>query len=122
MGHKNYSKFSQHFKNTENNPANTIEENKTEVLEGQVSVNDITGEQNDNVIEPVVETVLGFVSGCEKLNMRKEPNKESDVLIILNKNTEVQVNMTESTTEDFYKVYGPNGVEGYCMKQFISIK
>ena len=64
------------------------------------------------------------VINCEKLNVRKEASKTAEVVCVINKNTELTVNVTNST-EDFYKVYTTNNevlVEGYCVKDFIKIK
>lgn len=111
MGNKNYSKFSQHF--------NKNKEQRNEVIEGQITIDELVkGEQE---VENVTKTVLGVISGCEKLNMREDSNKESNIVAILTKNAEVTINLTEST-EDFYKVCTAAGQEGYCMKKFISIK
>lgn len=135
MGHNNYSKF---FKNTES-------EEVIPVMEDQISIEEI-GDNDPHVVSeeleqavinsggevmrveaPVeetvveVETVVGVVSGCEKLNLREEASKDSKVLSILNKGTELVVS-TEESTEDFYKVITATGVEGYCMKKFITIK
>lgn len=141
MGHNNYSKF---FKNTE------IQE-VVPVMEGQIPIEEL-GDNDSHVVseelkqavinaggevmraaEPVeeveeveelieeVETVTGVVSGCERLNLRKEASKDSDILSVLNKGTELVVSSEESTDE-FYKVVTEAGVEGYCMKKFITIK
>jgi uncharacterized protein YgiM (DUF1202 family) len=131
MGHNNYSKF---FKNTES-------EEVIPVMEDQISIEEI-GDNDPHVVseeleqavinaggevmraeEPIVEveTSIGVVSECDKLNLREEANKNSKVLAILNRNTELVVSVEEST-EDFYKVITSSGVEGYCMKKFITIK
>lgn len=118
MGHNNYSKF---FKNTESEEVNPV-------MEEQISIEEIVNEEvmkiEDSVEETIVEveTVVGVVSGCEKLNLRAEANKDSKILTILDKNTELIVDIDASTTEDFYKVITNAGVEGYCMKKFITIK
>lgn len=77
------------------------------------------------VIKPEeMEDILpAVVTGCSKLNLRKEASKESDVVCTLAKGTEVTIDITEST-EEFFKVYAVSGetlVEGYCIKDFISI-
>lgn len=146
MGH-NYSNFSKHFKNNNNDKHVVSEELKETVekaggevmtvesveennvpMEGQISVDEILAPEevvelkDEEVAEVNVDgNLTGVVSGCEKLNLRKEANKGSDVISVLNKDTELTVNPAEST-EDFYKVCGPNGVEGFCMKKFITIK
>jgi uncharacterized protein YgiM (DUF1202 family) len=79
------------------------------------------------VVESVVEEesvtesdeVIGVVTDCVKLNVRKEPSKDSDVVCELLLGTEVMIDIFEST-DDFYKVITEAGVEGYCMKKFIN--
>ena len=73
--------------------------------------------------ETVVETpepVIGKVEGCKKLNVRKEPDTEADVVCVVPEGTEVIVDEEESTV-DFYKVCTSAGIEGFCMKKFISV-
>lgn len=117
MEHNNYSKF---FNRTENK--DIVPE-----MEGQISFEEIVPEVEVTVEEPVenqvveVETVVGVVSGCAKLNLRAEANVNSKVLTILNEDVELAVSPNFST-EDFYKVVTATGVEGYCMKKFITIK
>lgn len=65
--------------------------------------------------------VKGVVIGCIKLNVRKEAKPGSEVLLIIDKDTEVNI-LLEESTEEFYKVTTSSGVEGYCMKQYIEIK
>lgn len=114
MGHKNYSNFSKHFSKKQNNV-----ETDNKPMEGQVTVEDVVTPVEEN--NEVVETVTGVVTGCEKLFVRTKPNKESNHITIIPKDTEVQINLSEST-EDFYKVTTSMSFEGYCMKKFITIK
>ena len=64
---------------------------------------------------------IGVVSNCKKLNVRAEPDINADVICVIDKGTEVSIDMSEST-EDFYAVYLVSGVEGYCMKEFIAVE
>ena len=80
-----------------------------------------TEEQDKIQPDEIKEAV---VVNCEKLNVRKEASKTSEVVCVIAKNTELTVSITKST-EDFYKVYAVNNevlVEGYCIKSFIKIK
>lgn len=73
--------------------------------------------------EPVVEEpaeVYGVVTNCAKLNVRKAPSADANIVTEIAVGTEVMVDDTEST-EDFYKVVTEAGIEGYCMKKFITI-
>lgn len=111
MGNKNYSK---HFKfnNNRNKNANN-EEDKAVITEAINTVTPINEEVES-------EFVTGIVTGCKKLNVRKESNKNSDILCVIDESSEVMV--FHNSTEDFYKVTTASGVEGYCMKKYITIK
>lgn len=124
MGRKNYSKF---FRNEETEEIAVLNDGGSVADETIDAVVDQLKEEGFEPVEaPAVQTVAtfvkGVVSGCKKLHLRKGPSKESASLCVLNENTEVTVNFEESTTEDFYKVCTAAGIEGYCMKKFISIK
>lgn len=66
------------------------------------------------------ETKHGVVVDCLKLNVRKEPDIESDALCQITASTDLVVYENEST-EDFYKICTSAGIEGFCMKKFIKI-
>lgn len=67
------------------------------------------------------EPAIGKVVGCQKLNIRKEPNGEAEVLGTISADSEIMIDEDESTS-DFYKVYTESGTEGFCMKQYIAIQ
>ena len=79
-------------------------------------------ETEEHISEPEhpVEPVYGKVSGCKILNVRSEATKDSDIVCTIDEGTEVMVNLDESTV-DWYKVCLADGIEGYCMAEFISI-
>ena len=143
-----YSENSEQIKNnemeidankiTDITPVNEIPEN-TEVKEGiniienpeepevitstGETVDDMAGESNVNPEIPENKegaTAVGTVVKCSKLNVRKEPSKDSDVVCVFSKNYTVTIDL-DNSTDDFYKVILPIG-EGYCMKNFIEIK
>lgn len=77
------------------------------------------------VEEPVVETpepttIEGVVSGCAQMYVRSEAFVESEPVGIIKSGTKVQIFETEST-DDFYSVCTETGLEGFCMKKFISV-
>ena len=67
------------------------------------------------------QTMFGLVSDCFKLNVRTEPNKESDIMCVIEENEEVMID-PDYSTEDWYKVYTKEGVDGFCMKEFIEVR
>lgn len=89
-------------------------------------------EKTSGNIEPSIpETVVkeevadnlqcGKVYGCAKLNIRKKPNSDAEVVCVLPQGSDVIVDTYESTIE-YYKVYTSVGLEGYCIKKYISFK
>ena len=126
---KNYSKFSQKKENV------NLEEifPETEAVEADAEqepiidpVVEAEAEQAQEIVEEsqkveeAVQTV-GFVDNCERLRVRKESNVDSEELCIINKLSEVVIDL-DNSTDYFYKVTTSEGVEGYCMKKFITIK
>ena len=71
--------------------------------------------------EPVAAPKIGIVTDCSKLNVREEPSAKSAIVCVVDCSTDLMIE-DERSTEDFYKVYTATGVEGYCMKRFITIK
>lgn len=68
--------------------------------------------------EPPVE---GKIVGCERLNVRKLPDKNAEILGVVTEGSKVQIDLSKSTT-NWYAVYTAAGLEGYCMKKYISTK
>lgn len=118
MVKKNYTKFSQHFNRNK-------EQNNTEIMDGQIAIDEIANGENPTIVNEEVEsankTYTGIVTGCKKLNVRKEPSSHSEVVCIIDENTEV---ILESLVlhNGFYKVNTVHGAEGYCMEKYIKIK
>ena len=54
------------------------------------------------------EPAIGLVSNCANLRIRKEPDDKAEVLGTI-------------PVGEFYKVYTDSGLEGFCMKQFITV-
>lgn len=72
------------------------------------------------VEESPAKIVFGCVTNCFKLNVRKNPSREADVVCIIEAGSDVEIDESGST-EDFYKIYTATGQEGYCMRRFIDI-
>lgn len=90
----------------------------------EMSIADIvTNEEDKKILEPVKakkkRTVIGIVN-CDQLFLREEPDRESDALDILLKDSAVIID-EDGSTATFYKVIA-RGIVGYCVKEFITIK
>ena len=89
-------------------------------------IEEAAAEPVDQPVEeaPKKETKVGIVANCEKLNLRRSPLKDSDganIIIELLPGVAVVIDEDESTP-NFYKVITEDGLEGYCMRQFIEVK
>lgn len=96
--------------------------------------NSVTPVEEQDVIqeEPVVETpvekpvvkkpktVKGTIVGCVKLNVREQMHIGATILCTLPAGTEVKV-IVDETHEGWYHVFTKTGVEGFCVKKYISI-
>jgi len=78
-------------------------------------------EVSRNEFEEFNDILLGIVTGCEKLNVRKEPSSTAAIICEIENRTEVMIEEVEST-EDFYKVCTASGIDGFCMRKFIEIQ
>ena len=79
----------------------------------------------ENIIEEVEETKpdpkIGTVTDCNRLNVRKDPNPNAEIICEVPAATDLMID-EEQSTDTFYKVFTAAGVEGYCMKRFVTIK
>lgn len=78
---------------------------------------DIRVEEN----EEAVENIIGVVTDCLKLNIRKEPNKDSDVVVVVTCLDELKIDL-DASTDDWYAVCTVAGIEGFCMKKFVAVR
>ena len=72
-------------------------------------------------VEPVTpkknRPKIGEVN-CDQLKLREEPDTDADVLYIMAKGDVISILGEE---KNFYKILC-NGIVGYCVKKFITIK
>ena len=58
---------------------------------------------------------------CLRLHVYSEPNENSEVICKVRYLTEVAIDL-DNSTEEFYKIYTAIGAEGFCQKEFVTIK
>lgn len=92
--------------------AEDVTEDITEVTEAET--------ETAHVIE-VVKPKVGIVTGCIKLNVRKAASSTAEILGVIEEGSEVQID-NDFNAPDFYKVSAATGMEGFCMKKFITVK
>ena len=121
-----YSKFSGEEPMLVNDPEleveDTVEEKVDEPIEGQIVIPEVEPELVSDP-EPSVEPEnrkFGKISNCKKLNVRKLPSRDAEIVSELIEGSEVMIDEKESTAL-FYKICTEHGIEGYCMKDFIKV-
>ena len=86
--------------------------------------------QNEKKEESIIETVVeethavekhGVVVDCFRLNVRSAPSIDAEVVCEIDCSTDMLV-YEEESTDEFYKICTSSGVEGFCMKKYISIR
>ena len=79
--------------------------------------------EEEQITDPIeeVNSLSAIVIDCYRLNIREKPTMYSKVLATIIVGTEVEV-VEKKKADKFYKVKLSNGVEGFCMKDFIRIK
>ena len=68
-----------------------------------------------------VKPFIGIVTDCVKLNVRKTPETDGAILTVIPALSTVTVDM-EGSTNTFCKVRTDDGIEDYCMKQYIHLR
>ena len=121
-----YSKFSGEEPMLVNDPEleveDTVEEKVDEPIEGQIVIPEVEPELVSDP-EPSVEPEnrkFGKISNCKKLNVRKLPSRDAEIVSELVEGSEVMIDEKESTAL-FYKICTEHGIDGYCMKDYIAV-
>ena len=115
---ENVNEIEESFKETEetiNEVNETVEQVEETINEVEESTNEI-----EETKEEVTEEVIGKIIEFEKLYIRKEANKYSEPVGIVTDKDYLSIDIMHST-DDFYKVITSNGLEGYCVKEFVKI-
>lgn len=72
-------------------------------------------------IGAAVEPKFGIVSNCKKLNIRVEPNIESEILCVVDAGDRLMIDPANSD-EGWLNVFINAGIEGFCMKEYVEIE
>ena len=114
MSKKHYTQYSK-FSGEEPEPEVEEETVEEQPLEGQTTIPEVEPEV------PAAEIrKFGKINNCKKLNVRKLPSRDAEIISELVEGSEVMIDEKESTAL-FYKICTEHGIEGFCMKQFIKV-
>lgn len=82
----------------------------------------MTKDKNYKVEDKVEKKPLrGITTKTFLLNVRKEPNIDSEIIYRLDYSSLVMID-EENSTDEWYKIRTLNNIEGYCMKEYITLK
>ena len=105
----------------------TINEVEESTKETEETTEEVTEEVTDQeVIVPSIDNnvenneIIGKINGFKNLYVRKEASKDSEPVGIVTDKDDLSIDVARST-DDFYKVITSNGLEGYCVKEFVKI-
>lgn len=124
--HKDYTRYSNREQRTETKLMEEVEakvaNTEFETVTAEAVVEEPETEQlvMEEVPEMIPEPKAGVVSGCARLNVRIEPDPNADVVCAINAGTKLVIYEDESTDE-FYAICTHSGIEGYCVKKFITL-
>ena len=123
MDHKNYRQYANQRETVKPvDESMPIEDAIEEVIENPTEETVTTLEEViEETTEETVMEQFGFVSGCSKLNIRKEPNVNANIECVVNEGSELKIDKSKSI-EGWFNICTANGVEGYCMSKFVEIK
>lgn len=68
-----------------------------------------------------MDTVIGVVTDCLKLIVREKPDLDSKILCSVKALSEVMIE-TDDTPSDWCHIYTESGIEGFCLKKYITAK
>ena len=94
-----------------------VEEVKEEIV---AQVEEVKEEVKEEVIAPVEETNTKkfVVVTTDRLNVRKGPSKDTEVLNIVSKDEKLLIN-DPKLVKGFYSITTSSGIKGYVMKEFV---
>ena len=94
-----------------------IEEVKEEIV---APVEEVKEEVKEEVIAPVEETNTKkfVIVTTDRLNVRKGPSKDTEVLNIVSKDEKLLIN-NPKLVKGFYSITTSSGIKGYVMKEFV---
>lgn len=120
----NYNEMSKKNNKVKTKPVEPVETETTEtepVKPVETETTETTETPETTETEPTKPESIDGVVNCTKLYVRSDATVDSDPVGIIDRDSKVFIYEDEST-EEFYKVCTATGLEGYCMKKFISVQ
>ena len=102
-----------------------LKSSNKEAQVSEVKVENTPLEQIETVPEEVVAPAANpvvVVSNCSRLNIRKKPNLNANVVCVINAGTELTVVRPFKIGDEWVRVSTKDGVEGHCMRKYVTSK
>lgn len=112
MSKRNYNKV---YDEVKKEKTTTYDECPKPVVDNEVVEEEVVEEEKINIDDVPDFNEFGVVA-CKKLNMRKSPTIDADVVCVLDEGEVVKIESYDS--DEFYKATSGKQ-KGYCMKKFI---
>lgn len=75
----------------------------------------------ENEVVQTPKPTIGIVVNCKKLNLRTKPSKAANIIYEMPADSKLTINLDRSIN-GWFNVCTESGLEGFCMKEFVSIK
>ena len=97
-----------------------VEEAKEEIVAPIEEVKVEEAKVEEEIVAPVEEinTKKFVVVTTDRLNVRKGPSKDTEVLNIVSKDEKLLINYPK-LVKGFYSITTSSGIKGYVMKEFV---
>ena len=120
MSKHNYSQYSN--ANKYDNKPKTEEVTKPDEHADLVEESDVVKmvEETAKTV-PIPKTIDGVVANCTKLNIRKDPSINAEILGVVDVDSEMKIDMNKSNDKWFHVITAV-GIDGYCMRDFVTAK
>lgn len=93
-----------------------------EMINNAEEVNEALNDGTNNIETSDTKDIVvkGIVKDCMNLNVRKKPSKDSEILGIIPKDSEVI--LVDDTVDGWFKVRAKGIGTGFCMRKYIITK
>lgn len=113
MSKKTFNNYNEAFKNE---AAIRMKESERSNL----NIENAAAEKDMAVEIREIKPVVGIVTDCVKLNIRKEPDKEADILCEIPALTKLTV-LEDGSIDEWLHICTEDGLKGFCMKRYIAV-
>lgn len=75
----------------------------------------------NSIEDTKVEKTIGVVIDCLRLNIRKEPSMNAEIIAVANALDELEIDL-DNSDDGWLAVCTAFGMEGFCMRKFVTTR